>query len=533
MSKDNYKRFILIALMISFGAVLVFIHLEEHASMKTSKEIEVMYTQMSLDKKLVLDTFSDNAISLMKKAAIDHLGANLFDVNSANLLYSTMTIDSRSEFSNAVTQIKDDLYQKIANYDFIKIALLLVKLCLTLLLAHQIRREHYQAKILSIEGNNSKLSDQLKEKERLSQTLIKKYQSTKNAYMKAVEKENELKSKIDEADVIQKEMKDFVDIQIKTNEQLMIAETKLKNLLEKEQEGKAILNQTLERLKDTQGQLVHSEKMASLGQLTAGIAHEINNPINFVYNGIESLKRNMFDLNELLEKYQELNAETDLKTFVQEVAEIKEDIDYNAVMEDLSELFVDVKEGANRTIEIVKGLRVFSRLDEENQKKADINECLEATLVLLKNKTKNRITVTKDYNADIPEIMCYPGQLNQVFMNILNNAIQAIPDDKADAEIKVTTSLHDDGVMVKLADNGSGMSDEVKNRIFEPFFTTKPVGVGTGLGMSISFGIIEKHHGNITVESTKGVGTEFSIYLPNKINLAALEPETKTYSKAG
>ncbi|MEO1253863.1 MAG: ATP-binding protein, partial [Bacteroidota bacterium] len=185
--------------------------------------------------------------------------------------------------------------------------------------------------------------------------------------------------------------------------------------------------------------------------------------------------------------------------------------------EDLSSLVDDIKEGAVRTIEIVKGLRVFSRLDEEDMKDANINECLDATLVLLKNKTKNSIKITKKYDDELPEILCYPGQLNQVFMNIINNAIQAMPEDKENAEITVATEKTKEGINIRLKDNGSGMSDEVKQRIFEPFFTTKPVGVGTGLGMSISYGIIEKHHGQLHVESELGVGTEFIIELPKAV----------------
>ena len=145
-----------------------------------------------------------------------------------------------------------------------------------------------------------------------------------------------------------------------------------------------------------------------------------------------------------------------------------------------------------------------------------MNESLDATLILLKNKTKNRISVKKFYDEDMKPINCFPGQLNQVFMNILNNAIQAMPEDKKDPELQLYTEMNEENVVVKLKDNGKGMPEKVKQRIFEPFFTTKAVGVGTGLGMSISFGIIEKHGGTITVDSEEGVGTEFTITLPKK-----------------
>ncbi len=328
------------------------------------------------------------------------------------------------------------------------------------------------------------------------------------------EERADLQKRVKDADAMQAEMKNFVDVQIKTNEQLMIAESKLKNLLEKEKEGKAIMNQTIDKLKETQGQLVHSEKMASLGQLTAGIAHEINNPINFVYNGVGSVRSIVQDLSDLFEVYKDLEAEGPNEEILEELKNLKEDIDFHSVMGDLHQLLKDIEEGAIRTIEIVKGLRVFSRLDEEDKKYANINECLEATLILLKNKLKNRITLEKQLDTDIQEISCYPGQLNQVFMNILTNAIQAIPEESKEAKITVKTEESMDQVWIRLIDNGSGMSEEVKRRIFEPFFTTKPVGVGTGLGMSISYGIIEKHHGRIQVNSELGKGTEFIIVLP-------------------
>ena len=376
------------------------------------------------------------------------------------------------------------------------------------------KRSQYVGRLVGMEHNMEQLQGLLKQREKAVNRAVYQYNSVQTAYQQAKKKEVELKGKIEEADAVQQEMKRFVDIQIQTNEQLMIAESKLKNLLEKEKESKSMLAEALDKLKDTQGQLVHSEKMASLGQLTAGIAHEINNPINFIYNGIESVKRNIAEINELLNKYALLEEGEDPTTLKQEILALKEEIEFADIQEDLSDMVTDIKDGAIRTIEIVKGLRVFSRLDEEHLKTANINECLEATLILLKNKTKNRIAVEKRYDEELPEILCYPGQLNQVFMNILNNAIQAIPDENEEAKITVITTVENDQVVVKLKDNGTGMSDDVKARIFEPFYTTKPVGVGTGLGMSISYGIIEKHNGKLDVESELGKGTEFSIKIP-------------------
>lgn len=286
---------------------------------------------------------------------------------------------------------------------------------------------------------------------------------------------------------------------------------------------------TLDNLRGTQTQLVQSEKMASLGQLTAGIAHEINNPINFVAAGINSLKANIQDLIEVLENYDEVtpdNAEEKLK----EILELKEDIEFDEVLEEVNDLVNSIQNGASRTTEIVKGLRTFSRLDEDDVKMADMHENLDATLSILRNQYKNRIEIVKDYGK-IPKIECYPGKLNQVFMNILANAIQAIegngtitiktskdcPPIDENLSGLITNASIQDFICIFLKDSGSGMPDHVKKRIFEPFYTTKDVGQGTGLGLSIVHSIIEKHHGNIQVDSEMGVGTEFIIQLPLKL----------------
>jgi signal transduction histidine kinase len=179
-----------------------------------------------------------------------------------------------------------------------------------------------------------------------------------------------------------------------------------------------------------------------------------------------------------------------------------------------------IKEGATRTAEIVKGLRSFSRLDETELKEADIHDCINSTLVLLNSKIDiDRITVVKDYDLTIPEIECFPGQLNQVLMNIISNAIDSITDK---GKITIKTRNLESEVEVKIRDTGKGMANEVKSKIFQPFFTTKGLGEGTGLGLSITFGIIDKHKGSINVDSAKGKGTTFTIMIPKKHQL---EPE--------
>ncbi|NQZ75973.1 MAG: PAS domain-containing protein, partial [Ekhidna sp.] len=323
-----------------------------------------------------------------------------------------------------------------------------------------------------------------------------------------------IESDISERKEAEEQMRSMMDQQFAASEELMKKEKELNKALEEELASRAELDSTMSRLKETQTQMVQNEKMASIGQLTAGIAHEINNPINFVYNGIDSLKMSLDDLFVIIDKYNNLDPNQDVATFISEIESLKKKLRYDRLIKNLPSTIDDIKTGANRTIEIVKGLRVFSRLDEEDQKLANINECLDSTLILLRNKTKDVIKVQKFYDQHIGDIMCYPGQLNQVFMNLITNGIQAIPEDRKDGKLSLYTENLENSVVIRIMDNGSGIPKDVQKRIFEPFYTTKPVGIGTGLGLSISFGIIEKHNGKIYVNSEVGKGTEFVIELP-------------------
>ena len=287
-------------------------------------------------------------------------------------------------------------------------------------------------------------------------------------------------------------------------------EAKVAERTEEVRQKNETLEKTLEELKSTQTQLVDSEKMASLGQLTAGVAHEINNPINFVSGNVQPLRRDIDDLMEILGVYQRVVQEKGLESEFGEAKELQEELDYDYLVEEIDQLMKGISEGAERTAQIVRSLRNFSRMDEDSRKRADLHEGLESTLLILRNQFKNRIEVVRDF-GELPQIMCYPGKLNQVFMNILTNAIQAI---EGKGEIRLKTRLQGEWVRIEIGDTGKGMPEEVRKRIFEPFFTTKDVGHGTGLGLSISFGIIEKHGGRIEVESEIGKGTTFIITLP-------------------
>ncbi|MCB2220426.1 MAG: GHKL domain-containing protein [Bacteroidetes bacterium] len=272
------------------------------------------------------------------------------------------------------------------------------------------------------------------------------------------------------------------------------------------------LNDLINKMKTMQEQMINSEKMASLGQLTAGIAHEINNPINFVSSNISPLKTDLIELKELCKQYKNLHNAKDPSEELKKIEGYSSKIDPEYLYQEIETLISGIEEGAGRTKQIVLGLRSFSRVDEDEFKKADLHEGLESTLMLLKNKLKNRIELIKDY-GELPEIECIPGKINQVFMNILNNAAEAIPDK---GTLWITTRNHPkkNSIAISIRDNGPGMKESVRRRIFEPFFTTKAIGKGTGLGLSISYGIIEKHNGNIEVISQPNKGAEFIITLP-------------------
>ncbi len=282
------------------------------------------------------------------------------------------------------------------------------------------------------------------------------------------------------------------------------------------------LQEALTELKRTQTQLIQTEKMSSLGQLVAGVAHEINNPVNFIYGNlihIDEYTQNLLNLVQLYSNY--------YPKPVEEIQQELEEIELEFLAEDLPKLLSSMKVGSERIRQIVLSLRSFSRLDEADMKAVDIHEGLENTLLILQNRIKaspdhGGIEVIKDYGK-LPEVECYAGQLNQVFMNILVNACDALEDkmNEQDAQLEPpmirihTALLNPDWVTISIADNGLGMTEEVKTRLFDPFFTTKSIGKGTGLGMAISYQIVvEKHKGQLWCNSELGKGTEFMIEIP-------------------
>ncbi len=294
--------------------------------------------------------------------------------------------------------------------------------------------------------------------------------------------------------------------------QLLIKEQNI-TLDRKVKERTAELNDALVNLKQAQAKLVESEKMASLGQLTAGIAHEINNPINFVSSNVFPLRQDINDLKQILQHYETLTESSDFKTKLQEINNLKEELDYETLLEELETIINGIEDGARRTAEIVSGLRNFSRLDQSEVEVASINDCIETTLKIIQSKLKN-IHLIKDF-GNIPKIECFPGKLNQLFLNTIDNAIHAIHTKNIEnGELTIKTYEEGKNLICIIKDNGIGMDEAAKNKIFDPFFTTKEVGEGTGLGMSIVHEIVELHGGKMEISSEKNVGTEIKLILP-------------------
>lgn len=308
----------------------------------------------------------------------------------------------------------------------------------------------------------------------------------------------------------------------KENEQLILQqnielEQKVNERTEALQETNHNLNDALSNLKSAQSQLVDAEKMAALGQLTAGIAHEINNPINFVTSNIKPLQLDIDDLKEIISRYGNIDfSAANVEEQIKEIDAFKKQIDLDFINNEIDSLLVGITDGAKRTAEIIRSLRNFSRLDESDLKPIDINEGLQSTLVLVRNSLPDNVKINKNL-GNLPKVECLPGKINQVFMNLISNAIQAIKSNQKNREeefLTIKTWYENDKVLISIKDTGTGMTEEVKHKIFEPFFTTKEVGEGTGLGLSIVFSIIEKHKGHIDVLSEVDHGTEFIITLP-------------------
>lgn len=292
----------------------------------------------------------------------------------------------------------------------------------------------------------------------------------------------------------------------RTKQELRLSNKQLEETIEE-------LETALEDLKITQSQLIHSEKMASLGSLIAGLAHEINNPMNFIYAGINNMERIMGDVHPILKQYNQLNENDDIHQQLDKINKAKKKHSFKEKIESIPELISDIKLGSERTSYIIRSLMTFTSSDKNVKKQYDIHEGINSSLMLLKNRITDDVVIKKKYNSKIGMIKCFPSQLNQVFWNILSNAIEAL-DGKG--KITIETSMPFGKLVISIKDNGIGMTKKIKRRIFDPFFTTKEVGKGIGLGLSISYGIVEKHGGEILVITAPKRGSEFRIILPKR-----------------
>ncbi|MGF6272394.1 signal transduction histidine kinase [Massilia sp. UYP11] len=272
------------------------------------------------------------------------------------------------------------------------------------------------------------------------------------------------------------------------------------------------LTELNEKLSRAQEQLLQSEKLASIGQLAAGVAHEINNPISFVFSNFGTLDAYIVDLLRVLAQYEEAEPFIADPAMKARIGALRKQVELDYLVEDVPVLMSESREGIERVRKIVQDLKDFSRVDgHQDWQWVDLHHGIDSTLNIVNNEVKYKADIVKEYGA-IPEVECLPSQINQVILNIVVNGAQAISGVRG--RITIRTGCDGANVWIEIADNGSGIPKAIQSRIFDPFFTTKPIGSGTGLGLSLSYGIIQKHHGRIEVQSEPGVGSTFRIELP-------------------
>ena len=315
------------------------------------------------------------------------------------------------------------------------------------------------------------------------------------------------------ANVLRRQMLETENLHYREHLEKMVAER-----TQALQKSKDDLEQTLIRLKETQDHLIRNEKLASIGYLATGVAHEINNPTGFVSSNLSVLGDYQKDIGLLIREYQNLFDRMDKKSgdekpiqeSLKKIRNLEEEIDIGYILDDGAALVKESMEGMGRIRMIVRDLKDLAHPGEDQLETADINRCLESTLNVVWNELKYKASVTKEY-GELPPVQCYPHQLNQVFMNLLVNAGHAI---KENGEINIKTRRLDDEIEITISDNGTGIAEENLKKIFDPFFTTKKLGQGTGLGLHLGQNIIRKHNGTIEVESQLGTGTTFNIQIP-------------------
>jgi len=334
------------------------------------------------------------------------------------------------------------------------------------------------------------------------------------------EGDDELTEVMASFNVMESALEKAVSEQLKANDTLeklnAELETSVINRTEK-------LTSALRELKQMQNKLLHSEKMAALGQLSAGVAHEINNPISFISSNMSSLSQYIGEILELLDTYEAAESQIQDIKLLKDILAVKGESDIDFIKKDIKDLILESEDGVQRVKKIVHDLKNFCFSGEEEWQFSDIHSGLDSTLNILRNEIKDRIEVIKQY-GEIPQVECVPSQLNQVFLNLLVNAAQAIEDQ---GKITISTGLEgNQQVWIEVSDTGKGIPEEHRQKIFDPFFTSKQVGEGTGLGLSLSYGIVQKHTGRIEVKTSIGEGSTFTIWLPIRQSQAIGEQTT-------
>ena len=323
-------------------------------------------------------------------------------------------------------------------------------------------------------------------------------------------------NKIDAVVLIARDMRDIYQLITELSQLNEDLEERVKNRTDELRVARDASEEALKKLQQTQAQLVQNDKMASVGQLSAGIAHEINNPTGFVLSNLKTLEEYINDIRCLITEYDTLLqkcigiSDEDVSCIVKNIEEFKQKIDVVFLLHDIAQIFKETQDGMRRISKIVRDMKEFSHAGSDKPEYTDVNKGLESTLNIVWNEIKYKAEVKTLY-GDIPHVMCYPQQLNQVFMNILVNAAHAI---EGRGVITLRTFSENGNVVIEISDTGKGISPEHLSRIFEPFFTTKPVGMGTGLGLSVAYAIVKKHNGEITVDSKVGAGTRFQVCIP-------------------
>ncbi len=360
------------------------------------------------------------------------------------------------------------------------------------------------------------IEEQLKDK---NEELEKAYEAMGIANTAINKDKEELQFALDEIDFLLREVEDKKDLSVRfaapgvsESDVIYRISAHFNNMMNMLESQHRELEKAYAELKAAQSQILQQEKMASIGQLAAGIAHEINNPVGFVMSNLGSLQKYADKLSEFIKIQTEAIKEFGVQSpgLGDKIKEARKSLKIDHIIDDLGNLIKESLEGAERVKKIVQDLKSFSRIDEAEWKVTDINTGIESTINIVWNELKYKATVKREY-GDIPMTKCNPGQLNQVFMNILVNAAHAI---EKQGEITIKTRHENNSIFISISDTGSGIPADKINRIFEPFFTTKEVGKGTGLGLSIAYDIVKKHNGDIIVESEIGKGTTFAVKIP-------------------